>query len=189
MWESIPRQVDKKSRGDRCLEFSRKRKGHFFFFFSPLHSLVLVTLEVFCFLFFSLNPELMITQQTTQFKLCNRDYIETMYPTWEQFLLPENLLLLLLLQLLSRFSRVRLCATPKTAAHQAPWSLGFSRHEHWSGLPLTSPMHEREKWKWSRSIVLLLATPWTAAYQAPPPLGFSRQEGWSGVLLPSLKTF
>ena len=35
---------------------------------------------------------------------------------------------------LSRFSRVRLCATPKTAAHQAPPSLGFSRQEHRSGL-------------------------------------------------------
>ena len=38
----------------------------------------------------------------------------------------------LLLLLLSRFSRVRLCATPETAAHQAPPSLGFSRQEHWS---------------------------------------------------------
>ena len=37
---------------------------------------------------------------------------------------------LLLLLLLSRFSRVRLCATPWTAAHQNPWSLGFSRQEH-----------------------------------------------------------
>ena len=42
--------------------------------------------------------------------------------------------LLLLLLLLSRFSRVRLCVTPQTAAHQAPPSLGFSRQEHWSGL-------------------------------------------------------
>ena len=47
----------------------------------------------------------------------------------------QGVLLLLLLLLLSRFSRVRLCATPETAAHQAPWSLGFSRQEHWSGLP------------------------------------------------------
>ena len=30
---------------------------------------------------------------------------------------------------------------------------GFSRQEHWSGLPFPSPMHEREKWKWSRSVV------------------------------------
>ena len=50
---------------------------------------------------------------------------------------------LLLLLLLSRFSRVRLCVTPETAAHQAPPrdssppgspSLGFSRQEHWSGV-------------------------------------------------------
>ena len=51
----------------------------------------------------------------------------------------------LLLLLLSRFSRVRLCATPQTAAHQAPPSLGLSRQEHWSGLPFPSPMHESEK--------------------------------------------
>ena len=57
------------------------------------------------------------------------------------------LLLLLLLLLLSRFSRVRLCATPETAAHQAPPSLGFSRQEHWSGLPFPSPMHESEMGK------------------------------------------
>ena len=53
-------------------------------------------------------------------------------------------LLLLLLLLLSRVSRVWLCATPETAAHQAPLSLGFSRQEHWSGLPFPSPMHESE---------------------------------------------
>ena len=46
--------------------------------------------------------------------------------------------------LLSRFSRVQLCATPQTVAHQAPPSLGFSRQEYWSGLPFPSPMHESE---------------------------------------------
>ena len=56
-----------------------------------------------------------------------------------------GVLLLLLLLLLSRFSRVRLCATPETAAHQAPPALGFSRPEHWSGLPFPPPMHESEK--------------------------------------------
>ena len=30
------------------------------------------------------------------------------------------------------------------AAHQAPPSLGFSRQEHWSGLPFPSPLHESE---------------------------------------------
>ena len=44
-----------------------------------------------------------------------------------------------LLLLLSRFSRVWLCANPQTAAHQAPLSLGFSRQGHWSGLPFPSP--------------------------------------------------
>ena len=44
----------------------------------------------------------------------------------------------LLLLLLSRFSRVRLCATPWTAAYQPPLSMGFSRQEYWSGLPLPS---------------------------------------------------
>ena len=52
--------------------------------------------------------------------------------------------LLLLLLLLSRFSRVRLCVTPRTAAHQASPSMGFSRQEYWSGLPFPSPMHESE---------------------------------------------
>ena len=56
------------------------------------------------------------------------------------------------LLLLSRFSRVRLCVTPWTAAHQAPLSLGFSRQEHWSGLPFPSPekalsLHKDLKWK------------------------------------------
>ena len=36
-------------------------------------------------------------------------------------------------------SRVRPFATPWTAAYQAPLSMGFSRQEYWSGLPLPSP--------------------------------------------------
>ena len=46
----------------------------------------------------------------------------------------------MLLLLLSRFSRVRLLSTPWTAAHQAPPSMGFSRQEYWSGVPLPSPI-------------------------------------------------
>ena len=57
------------------------------------------------------------------------------------------------LLLLSHLSHVWLCATPERAAHQASPSLGFSRQEHWSGLPFPSPMHESEKWKWSRAVV------------------------------------
>jgi len=34
---------------------------------------------------------------------------------------------------------------PIDGSHQAPPSLGFSRQEHWSGLPFPSPVHESEK--------------------------------------------
>ena len=37
------------------------------------------------------------------------------------------------------FSHVRLLATSWTAAYQAPLSMGFSRQEYWSGVPLPSP--------------------------------------------------
>ena len=47
-------------------------------------------------------------------------------------------------------SRVRLLATPWTAAHQAPPSMGFSRQEYWSGVPLPSPY---ELWvSWIRKV-------------------------------------
>ena len=87
-----------------------------------------------------------------------------------------------MLLLLSRFSRVQLCATPQTAAHQAPLSLGFSRQEYWSGLPFPSPMHACTLGRFSR--VQLCATLWTAAHQAPLSTGFSRQY-WSGLPFPS----
>ena len=41
--------------------------------------------------------------------------------------------------MLSSFSRVQLCATLWTVAHQAPLSMGFSRQEYWSGLPFPAP--------------------------------------------------
>ena len=40
---------------------------------------------------------------------------------------------------LSHFSRVRLFATLLTIAHKAPWSMGSSRQEYWSGLPCPLP--------------------------------------------------
>ena len=43
--------------------------------------------------------------------------------------------------LLSHVSRFRLLATPWTAAYQAPLSMGFSRQEYWSGVPLPSLAH------------------------------------------------
>ena len=68
--------------------------------------------------------------------------------------LGQIILKFMLLLLLSHFSHIRLSATP-----QAPPSPGFSRQEHWSGLPFPSPMHESEKWKWSRSVMLTLSDP------------------------------
>ena len=44
-------------------------------------------------------------------------------------------------------SRVRLSATPWTAAYQAPPSMGFSRQEYWSGVPLPSPSPTQSKAK------------------------------------------
>jgi len=66
-------------------------------------------------------------------------YFHTSYLSYHYFFLTFHSLLLL-----SHFSRVRLCATPETEAHQAPPSLGSSRQEHWSGLPFPSPMNESE---------------------------------------------
>ena len=42
-------------------------------------------------------------------------------------------------------SRVQLPATPWTAAYQAPLSMGFSRQEYWSGVPLPSPVNTATK--------------------------------------------
>ena len=85
-----------------------------------------------------------------RFQLLHKVYINTMFVelvigliSFDHFgfFSPVTVMLLLL----SRFSRVRLCVTPWTAAHQAPLSLGFSRQEHWSGLPFPSPMCKSEK--------------------------------------------
>ena len=87
------------------------------------------------------------------------------------------------LAIVKSLSHVQLFVTPWTVAYQASLSMGFSRQEHWSGLQFPSPMHESEKWKWSRSVMSNSAIPWTTAHQAPPSMGLSRQEYWSGVPL------
>ena len=93
--------------------------------------------------------------------------------------------MLLLLLLLSRFSRVQLCATPETAAHQAPRTRDSPGKDAGVGchflLQCMKVKSESEVVQSYQS----LATPWTAAYQAPPSMGFSRQKYWSGVPLPS----
>ena len=45
-------------------------------------------------------------------------------------------------------SCVWLFATPWTAAYQAPPSMGFSRQEYWSGVPLPSLMRSWDRWNW-----------------------------------------
>ena len=88
-------------------------------------------------------------------------------------------------------SRVLLLATPWTTAYQAPPSMGFSRQEHWSGVPVPSPCRYCNLmqmaglmlrcWKFkSVSRVRLFVTPWTVARQAPLSMEFSRPEYWSG---------
>ena len=65
----------------------------------------------------------------------------------------------LLLLLLSRFSRVQLCATPRTAAYQASPSMGFSRQEHWSGLPFPLQCMKVKKWKEAAQSYPILSNP------------------------------
>ena len=77
-------------------------------------------------------------------------------------------------------NRVRLLVTSRTAACQAPPSMGFSRQEYWSGSSSSSESEVKVK---SLSRVLLFATPWTVARQVPLSMGFSRQEYWSGLPL------
>ena len=90
-----------------------------------------------------------------------------------------------LLLLLSHFSRVRLCATPKTAAHQAPPSLGFSTQEQGVGCHfLLQCMKVKSESEVAQSCPTL-SDPMDCSHQAPPSMGFSRQEYWSGVPLPS----
>ena len=51
-------------------------------------------------------------------------------------------------------SLVRLLATPRTAAYQAPPSMGFFRREYWSGVPLPSPTYPLEWLKLKREITV-----------------------------------
>ena len=83
------------------------------------------------------NPQMHIKILSVAFLFCS---YSTVLVIWQVF----NNYFQLFVQLLCCFSCVRPCATPETAAHQAPPSLGFSRQEHWSGLPFPSPVHESE---------------------------------------------
>ena len=87
--------------------------------------------------------------------------------------------------LLSHFSRVRLCATPQMAAHQAPCPWDSPGKNNGVGCRfLLQCMKVKSESEVAQSCPTLV-TPWTAAYQAPPSMGFSRQEYWSGMASPS----
>ena len=75
-------------------------------------------------------------------------------------------------KLVSHFSRVRLCVTLETAAHQALLCLGFSRQENCLGCHFLLQCMKVKSESEVASHVRLLATPWTASYQAPPSMGF-----------------
>ena len=91
----------------------------------------------------------------------------------------------LLLLLLSRFSRVRLCDPIDGSPPGFPIpGVLQARTLEWVAISFS------KAWKWkvkvkSLSRVQFLATSWTAAYQAPLSMGSSRQKYWSGVPLPS----
>ena len=90
-----------------------------------------------------------------------------------------------LLLLLSRFSRVRLCVTPQTAAHQVPHPWDSPGKNTGVGCHFLLQCMEVKSESEVAQSCPTLATPWTAAYPAPPSVGLSRQEYWSGVPLPS----
>ena len=62
---------------------------------------------------------------------------------------------------LKSLSPVRLFATPQTAAYQAPPSMGFSRHEYWSGVPSPSPSHKSRGYQfWNHFMCILELNIW-----------------------------
>ena len=107
-----------------------------------------------------------------------RDFLNLIKGIYEKS--TANMLLLLLL--LSRFNRVRLCEPNRLPR---PWdspdkNAGVGCHFLLQCMKVKSEIEVTQPCS-------TLATPWTAAHQASPSMGFSRQKYWSGVPLPSLK--
>ena len=101
----------------------------------------------------------------------------------------KALLLLLLLLLLSHFSRVRLCATPSTAAHQAPLSLGFSGKNTGVGCHfLLQCMKAKSESEVAQSCPTL-SNPTDCSPPGSSVPGIPRQEYWSGVAIAFSKFF
>ena len=95
-------------------------------------------------------------------------------------------------------SCVRPSANPWTAAFQAPPSMGFSRKEYWTGVPLPSPLvltrvYQKTFAPWKKSYdkpkvaqsCPTLCNPMDCSLPGISSMGFFRQEFWSGVPFPS----
>ena len=89
-------------------------------------------------------------------------------------------------------SRVRLFATPWTADYQAPPSMGFSRQEYWSGVPLPSPDSAQLTWKVCSTCCLWALKrhePAVICHPGPPPLSNTEalRQGHPGRFLDLIK--
>ena len=88
--------------------------------------------------------------------------------------------------MLSHFSRVGLCATPQTAAPQAPPSLGFSRKNTGVGCHFLLQCKKMKSESEVAQSCPTLSDPMDCSLPGSSAHGISRQEYWSGVPLPSL---
>ena len=79
-------------------------------------------------------------------------------------------------------SRVWLFSTPWTAAYQAPPSMGVSRQEYWSGLPLPSPKYSADHLVWHSGIFHFpasLAVSLEAIWPSTGPWNVGRSDAWT----------
>ena len=80
-------------------------------------------------------------------------------------------------------SRVRLFATPWTAAYQAPPPMGFARQEYWSGVPSPSPSTwqcwRQKRWEFHPWVGKI---PWERKWQSTPVFLPEKSHGWRRLL-------
>ena len=76
-------------------------------------------------------------------------------------------------------SRVRLLATQWTAAHQAPRSLGFSRQEYWSGVPLPSLTYALKRFFWMHCKACRILVPWPGLKAESPSVEAQNLNHWT----------
>ena len=125
---------------------------HFYLYLLPL-SLSLIFFSVAFFFFFqtfSLTPNTHFASSVSCSALIQ---VEWTYCPFSNLL---EMMLFLFPTYAAATKSLQLCPTlcdPIDGSSPGSPVPGFSKQEHWSGLPFPSPMHESEKWKWSRSVV------------------------------------